>query len=60
MKKGSWSTISFCHLKGLRASTQTYRERGSVCVECLQILSQWWFVFVLFGVYASLSDEGGI
>ena len=30
MKKGGEFKISFCHPRGLRASTQTYREQGGM------------------------------
>ena len=59
MRKGDESKISFCHPRGVRASTQTYRERGSV-ISCVwsvcRWLSHWWLVFVLQGVGAVLSD----
>ena len=35
MRKGGKSKISFCHPRGLRASTQTYHERGGV-IQCRQ------------------------
>ena len=30
MKRGGGSKVSLCHSRGLRASPQTYRERGGV------------------------------
>ena len=44
MTKGGESNVSFCYLRDLRTSPQTYRKRGgAICnlvfVECLQMIN---------------------
>ena len=55
-----WVQYFLFYPRGLIGSLQTYRERGgiiySACSVC-QWLSQWWLVFVLLGVDATLSVE---
>ena len=63
IRKRGESKISFCYPRSVSASPQTYRERGGV-IWCMwsicRWLSQWWLVFVLLGIDATLVDGCGV
>ena len=60
--RGVESKICFCYPRGLRASPQIKHERCGVIQFVWRVykLSQWWLVFVLLGVDATLGDGCGI
>ena len=63
IRRGGESKISFCYPRGLRASPQTYHEQGRViyCIWSIcRWLSEWWLIFVLLGIDATLGDGCGI